>query len=70
MKSVNVKIETLKKMANLSEIGHSYCYGSRSRTRTCDRVVNSHQLYRLSYPGMIGFCLDGLMKSGWYNYHI
>ncbi len=27
--------------------------GSRSRTRTCDMVVNSHPLYRLSYPGMM-----------------
>ena len=26
--------------------------GSRSRTRTCDPVINSHLLYRLSYPGM------------------
>ena len=25
--------------------------GSGSRTRTCDRVVNSHLLYRLSYAG-------------------
>ncbi len=27
--------------------------GSRSRTRTCGMVVNSHPLYQLSYPGMI-----------------
>jgi hypothetical protein len=29
--------------------------GSRSRTRTCGMVVNSHPLYQLSYPGIIGF---------------
>jgi hypothetical protein len=29
-----------------------YHFGSRSRTRTCGMVVNSHPLYRLSYPGM------------------
>ena len=27
--------------------------GSRSRTRTCDPVINSHLLYRLSYPGTV-----------------
>jgi hypothetical protein len=26
--------------------------GSRSRTRTCGMVVNSHPLYQLSYPGI------------------
>jgi hypothetical protein len=28
--------------------------GSPGRTRTADRVVNSHLLYRLSYRGMVG----------------
>src|SRR5690554_4542131 len=28
--------------------------GSRSRTRTCDPMINSHLLYRLSYPGIVG----------------
>ncbi len=27
-------------------------YGSPARTRTTDKVVNSHLLYRLSYWGM------------------
>ena len=27
---------------------------SRSRTRTCDPVINSHLLYQLSYPGRDG----------------
>ena len=30
-------------------------YGSRSRTRTCDMVVNSHPLYQLSYPGISAY---------------
>ena len=26
-------------------------FGSSSKTRTCDKVVNSHLLYQLSYRG-------------------
>jgi hypothetical protein len=33
------------------EIGH-LDFGSPARTRTTDKVVNSHLLYRLSYWGM------------------
>ena len=29
-------------------------YGSPGRTRTSDKVVNSHSLYQLSYRGMLG----------------
>ena len=32
-------------------------FGSPGRTRTIDKVVNSHSLYRLSYRGM----MDGLI---------
>ena len=28
--------------------------GSAGRTRTCDKVVNSHLLYQLSYRGTVG----------------
>jgi hypothetical protein len=36
------------KMADfIEEIGHVF-YGSPSRTRTKDKVINSHLLYRLS----------------------
>ncbi len=28
-------------------------YGSPDRTRTCDLMINSHPLYRLSYRGML-----------------
>lgn len=38
--------------------------GSRSRTRTCDMVVNSHPLYRLSYPGMMVILCVLLLCSG------
>ncbi len=44
-------------------------FGSRSRTRTCDMVINSHPLYQLSYSGMIGMAWE-CIKSGWYKYHI
>lgn len=27
-------------------------FGSSSKTRTCDKVVNSHLLYQLSYRGL------------------
>jgi hypothetical protein len=35
--------------------------GSRSRTRTCDKSVNSRLLYQLSYPG------SALLKDGGYT---
>jgi hypothetical protein len=35
----------------IEEIGHDFI-GSPARTRTTDKVVNSHLLYRLSYWGM------------------
>ncbi len=28
-------------------------FGSPSKTRTCDRVINSHLLYQLSYRGSV-----------------
>ena len=34
----------------IKEIGH-LDFGSPARTRTTDKVVNSHLLYRLSYWG-------------------
>ncbi len=30
--------------------------GSPGRTRTADKVVNSHLLYQLSYRGIVGSC--------------
>ena len=35
----------------IKEIGHLN-FGSPARTRTTDKVINSHLLYRLSYWGM------------------
>ena len=35
-------------------------YGSPGRTRTADKVVNSHPLYQLSYRGM-----SGAMRMVW-----
>jgi hypothetical protein len=37
--------------------------GSPGRTRTSDRVVNSHLLYRLSYRGKFQFRCRGLYKT-------
>jgi hypothetical protein len=39
-------------------------FGSRSRTRTCDMVVNSHPLYRLSYPGILVLAGYELNQAG------
>ncbi len=33
--------------------------GSPGRTRTADKVVNSHPLYQLSYRGLCGLYLAG-----------
>ena len=39
--------------------------GSPGRTRTSDRVVNSHLLYRLSYRGIIRYSFsDSLLQAG------
>jgi hypothetical protein len=51
------------------EIGPFYCYGSPGRTRTSDRVVNSHLLYRLSYRGICRYFFV-TCKSETYKYHI
>lgn len=32
-----------------------FVFGSSDRTRTCDILVNSEALYRLSYTGILGF---------------
>ena len=40
----------------VEEIGHVFC-GSPARTRTTDKVVNSHLLYRLSYWGICSYKL-------------
>jgi hypothetical protein len=41
-----------KKKAANSKLTAFFLYGSPARTRTRDRVVNSHLLYQLSYWGL------------------
>ncbi len=50
----------------IKEIGHLN-YGSPARTRTTDKVVNSHLLYRLSYWGMYGALLSVLQSESVYT---
>ena len=42
-------------------------FGSPGRTRTADRVVNSHLLYQLSYRGMHAQFIPALKKHRYKN---
>ena len=46
-------------------------YGSPGRTRTADKVVNSHPLYQLSYRGIISISTRWLisLSAGLYLSH-
>ena len=46
-----VDYDSIALPTELSSQPKNFKNGSGSRTRTCDRVVNSHLLYRLSYAG-------------------
>ncbi len=38
--------------------------GSPSRTRTCDKAINSRLLYQLSYRGSVGPCIHRRVEAG------
>ena len=56
-----------KKRANFLGNWPFFGSGSPGRTRTSDRVVNSHLLYRLSYRGIIRYSLGDSFSAGWYR---
>ena len=45
-------------------VRRSAMFGSASRTRTCDLVVNSHPLYQLSYRGTYCECNPSICCAG------
>ncbi len=51
-------------IANKDKIFNVRKTGSRSRTRTYDRAVNSRLLYQLSYPGPVGSLLAKAAAEG------
>ena len=50
---VVTKVEPIGRPAGADDPEVTRKIGSPGRTRTCDLVINSHPLYRLSYRGVL-----------------